>query len=245
MITAKNITKYYKIHGKRHLIFENLSLQLSPGDRLGLMGPNGAGKSTLLRLLCGVEHPNQGEIIRSSTISWPVGLANGFIATLTGRENIKFICRLFSCHSNAQRQKIDFVDDFAELGGYFDMPVNTYSSGMTSRLAFGMSMAFDFDFYVVDEGFSVGDSSFRKKSLDVFKAKTNNRGMIIVSHDIATIKEYCNQGVYLNNGQLTHSYDIDEIVALYQGEGASGAITPPIESTVPFCSAHGAIEVVY
>lgn len=228
MIIANNITKFYSIHGKRHLIFENLSLKLSPGDRLGLMGPNGAGKSTLLRLLCGVEYPNFGKVSRTSTISWPVGLANGFIATLTGRENIKFICRLFSQRGNAQQQKINFVQDFAELGEYFDMPVNTYSSGMTSRLALGMSLAFDFDFYVVDEGFAVGDASFRQKSLSAFREKMQNKGMIIVSHDIATIKEYCNQGVYLNGGKLIHSYDIEEIIALYQGINRS--ITAPVPS---------------
>lgn len=228
MIIANNITKFYSIHGKRHLIFENLSLKLSPGDRLGLMGPNGAGKSTLLRLLCGVEYPNLGEISRTSTISWPVGLANGFIATLTGRENIKFICRLFSRRGNVQQQQINFVRDFAELGEYFDMPVNTYSSGMTSRLALGMSLAFDFDFYVVDEGFAVGDASFRQKSLSTFREKMHNKGMIIVSHDIATIKEYCNQGVYLNGGKLIHSYNVDEIIALYQGINLSPTVSIPM-----------------
>lgn len=217
MIIANNITKFYNVHGKRHLIFENISLALSSGDRLGLMGPNGAGKSTLLRLLCGVEHPNSGEIKRTSTISWPVGLASGFIVKLTGRENIKFICRLFSQRGSAQQQKINFVRDFAELGQYFDMPVNTYSSGMTSRLALGMSLAFDFDFYVVDENFLVGDLSFKQKSIAVFREKTHNKGMIIVSHDVATIKEYCNQGVYLNDGKLIHSYDIDKIIKFYQG----------------------------
>lgn len=222
MIIAKNITKYYKIHGKRQTIFENLSLTLSPGDKLGLFGPNGAGKSTLLRLLCGVELPNHGEVIRSSTISWPVGLTHGFIKTLTGRENIKFVCRLFSCSSNEQREKINFVEDFADIGPYFDAPMDTYSSGMASRVAFGMSMAFDFDFYVVDEGLSVGDVAFRQKSLAVFKEKSQDKGMIIVSHDIDTAREYCNQALYLNRGKLIHSYDLDEIITLYQGG------TPPI-----------------
>ncbi len=217
MIIVNNITKYYTIYGKRHTIFENLSLTLYPGDKLGLLGPNGAGKSTLLRLLCGVELPNEGTITRTSTISWPVGLTNGFLPKLTGRENIKFVCRLFSCSRNDQHQKISFVQDFAEIGSYFDVPVSSYSSGMTSRLAFGMSMAFDFDFYMVDEVLGVGDYSFKQKSLAVFNEKAHNKGMIIVSHDIATIKEYCNQALYLHHGKLIHSYDLEKIIALYQG----------------------------
>ena len=216
MIVADNITKYYKIQGKSHVIFENLSLSLSPGDKLGLLGPNGAGKSTLLRLLCGVESPNKGTITRTSTISWPIGLTNGFINTLTGRENIKFICRLFSCSAEERIKKINFVDDFSELGKYFDVPVSTYSSGMTSRLSFGMSMAFDFDFYVVDESLAVGDASFKQKSIDIFNEKSQDKGMIFVSHDMPIIKQYCNQALYLNKGKLSHSYDLDEIINLYQ-----------------------------
>ena len=218
MIIADSITKSYKIHGKPHIIFENLSVTLYPGDRLGLLGPNGAGKSTLLRLLCGVELPNKGRITRTSSISWPVGLTNGFISTLTGRENIKFICRLFSCQLGEQYQKIKFVQDFVELGEYFDSPVSTYSTGMTSRLAYGMSMAFDFDFYVIDENLVVGDDSFKQKGLAVFNEKAQNKGLIIVSHDTDIIKEYCNQALYLRDGKLKHSYDIDEIIALYQGK---------------------------
>ncbi len=216
MIIADNITKYYRVQGKPHVIFENLSLTLSPGDKLGLLGPNGAGKSTLLRLLCGVESPNKGRVTRTSTISWPVGLTNGFIHTLTGRENIKFICRLFSCRPEERIKKINFVHDFAELGKYFDSPVSTYSSGMTSRLSFGMSMAFDFDFYVVDESLAVGDAAFQQKSIHAFNDKSQDKGLIFVSHDMSAIKQYCNQAIYLNHGKLSHSYEIDEIIELYQ-----------------------------
>lgn len=217
MIIADNITKYYQLHGRqRHTLFENLSLTLAPGDKLGLLGVNGSGKSTLLRILCGVEFPNQGKVIRTSTISWPVGLTNGFINALTGRENIKFVCRLFSCNAAERRDKIDFVQCSAELGNYFDMPVATYSSGMTARLAYGMSMAFDFDFYVIDEVFAVGDAAFRQKSLDMFKEKSQGKGLIIVSHDMETIKSYCNQALLLEQGKLIHSYQIEEIIQLYE-----------------------------
>lgn len=216
MIIADNITKYYKVKGRRHVIFQELSLSINPGDKLGLLGSNGAGKSTLLRLLCGIEAPNSGQVIRTSTISWPVGLTNGFIPTLTGKENIKFVCRLFGCTLDMQKKKIDFVRDFAEIGDYFDMPVSTYSSGMTSRLAYGMSMAFDFDFYVVDEGLSAGDAAFTQKSLAAFKEKSQDKGLLMVSHDMNTIKKFCNQALYLNAGVLYHSYDVDEVIARYR-----------------------------
>jgi capsular polysaccharide transport system ATP-binding protein len=216
MIIAENITKYYQIQGVRKLIFADLSLQLHPGSRLALMGPNGAGKSTLLRLLCGTERPNRGRIIRTSRISWPIGVGSGFINNLTARENIKFICRLLSCDAVQRDEKIKYVQDFAEIGIHFDMPISTYSSGMKSRIAFGMSMAFDFDFYVVDETLAVGDPAFKKKSLQVFKEKSENKGLIMVSHSVNTIKQYCNMGIYLNQGKLVFSEDLNEIFRLYK-----------------------------
>lgn len=215
MIKAQNITKYYSVNGKRQFIFRDVSLSLEKGTRLGILGPNGAGKSTLLRILCGVEYPNKGKIVRTSSISWPIGIAHGFIQSLTGKENIKFICRLHACSAADQKQKIEFVNDFAELGAYFDMPLRTYSSGMAARLAFGMSMAFDFDFYVIDESFAVGDITFRKKSLEVFNEKAHGKGIILVSHDIQTLKDYCTHGVYINQGNLIHSQSLDEAVNLY------------------------------
>lgn len=215
MIIVDNITKYYKVHGKRNTLFERLSFTLNAGDKLALLGPNGVGKSTLLRLLCGVEYPNAGKITRTASISWPIGLGSGFISKLTGRENIRFICRLFSCNSVEQKQKIDFVEDFAEIGNYFDMLVSTYSSGMLSRLAFGMSMAFDFDFYVIDETMAVGDAYFRQKCLDVFKSKAQDKGIIMVSHDMETVKQFCTQALYLNKQKLSFSHQIDDIINLY------------------------------
>ncbi len=215
MIIADKISKYYQIQGKRKVIFENLSLKLQPGSRLALMGPNGAGKSTLLRLLCGIELPNRGRIIRSSSISWPIGVGSGFISNLTARENIKFICRLFNCSPEERNKKIIYVQDFAEIGSHFDMPISTCSSGMKSRIAFGMSMAFDFDFYVVDETLSVGDPLFKKKSLEVFKEKAESKGIIMVSHSTGTIKQYCNMGVYLNKGTVIFSESLKDIFELY------------------------------
>lgn len=215
MIIAENITKTYKIHGKRRTIFENLSLTLYPGDKLALLGCNGAGKSTLLRILCGVEKPNIGQVTRTSSLSWPVCLRYGFIEKLSGRENIKFLCRLFSCTKEQSEEKINFVEDFSELKTYFDMPIVSYSSGMESRLSFAMSIAFDFDFYVVDETLAVGDANFVQKSKQAFKSKAEKSGIIMVSHDVDLVRQFCTQGVYLKDGKIFHSNNLEDIITLY------------------------------
>lgn len=216
MIVVNNITKSYKIQKKRKVVFEDLSLTLNPGDRFGLIGPNGAGKSTLLRLLCGVEKPNKGEIIRTSTISWPVGVGTGFIPNLTARENIKFACQLFNISREETINKVNFVYEFAEIGDYFDMPIKSYSSGMRSRVTFGMSMAFDFDFYVVDECLSVGDGAFKKKSDEVFSNKSKDKGLIMVSHSMGVIRKFCTKGIFLNKGKILLSDDIEEVIFNYE-----------------------------
>jgi capsular polysaccharide transport system ATP-binding protein len=216
MIEAINISKYYTVQGKKKEIFKNLSLTIKPGERFGLMGKNGAGKSTLLRLLCGIEKPNRGIINISSSLSWPVGVAGGFIPTLTGKENVKFVCRLFMNDREQTRERINFVKEFCEIGDYFEMPIKTYSSGMRARLAFGLSMAFDFDFYIIDESMAVGDPTFKKKGKDLFDQKTANKGLIMVSHSIRTIKDFCNRGIFLHDGQVVQSDNIDAIIQLYE-----------------------------
>nr|WP_131781626.1 ABC transporter ATP-binding protein [Legionella gresilensis] len=216
MIEAINISKHYKVQGKKHTVFNNLSLCIEPGERIALMGPNGAGKSTLLRILCGIEKPSSGVVNITSSLSWPVGVAGGFIGNLTGRENVKFVCRLFMTDRDETKHKINFVQDFAEIGHYFDMPMQTYSSGMRSRLAFGLSMAFDFDFYIVDEALAVGDVTFRKKCKQIFNQKAESKGIIMVSHSIGLIREFCTQGVFLSGSSATKVNTIEEIASLYR-----------------------------
>ncbi|STX28917.1 Capsule polysaccharide export ATP-binding protein ctrD (Capsular-polysaccharide-transporting ATPase) [Legionella beliardensis] len=216
MIEAINISKYYKVQGKKHIVFNDLSLCIKPGERIALMGSNGAGKSTLLRILCGIEKPSSGVVNITSRLSWPVGVAGGFIANLTGRENVKFVCRLFMNDKDETIEKINFVQDFAEIGHYFDMPVQTYSSGMRSRLAFGLSMAFDFDFYIVDEALAVGDLSFRKKCKLIFNEKAESKGIIMVSHSVGVVREFCKQGIFLKGTKIIKANSIEEIIQLYK-----------------------------
>ncbi|EKR7577056.1 ABC transporter ATP-binding protein, partial [Escherichia coli] len=190
MIRIENLSKSYRTPQGRHYVFKDLNIELPTGKSVALIGRNGAGKSTLLRMIGGIDRPDSGRIITNSTISWPVGLAGGFQGSLTGRENVKFVARLYSNKSEL-KEKIDFVEDFAELGKYFDMPIKTYSSGMRSRLGFGLSMAFRFDYYLVDEVTAVGDARFKQKCEDLFKARHKEASFLMVSHSLGSLKNYC------------------------------------------------------
>lgn len=190
-------------------------MTLPTGKSIGLLGKNGAGKSTLLRIIGGIDHPDSGRVITNSTISWPVGLAGGFQGSLTGRQNVRFVSRLYVSEDEVA-QKVAFVEEFAEIGKYYDMPVKSYSSGMKSRLTFGLSMAFDFDYYLIDEVAGVGDTSFRKKSADLIEEKRQKFGFILVSHNSKRLKTQCDVGVVLLGGQAVFYDDIAEAIEVYE-----------------------------
>lgn len=196
-------------------MFKDLNLTIEDKQSVGLLGRNGAGKSTLLRIICGLDEPDSGEIWTNSTISWPVGVAGGFQGSLTGRQNVRFVCRLYSSGDFVD-EKVKFVQDFAELGKYFDMPVKSYSSGMRSRLTFGLSLAFDFDYYMLDEAGAVGDAAFRKKSEEILNARRQQAGFLMVSHNLDEIERNCDIGIVLMN-QTAHVYhDTKQAIEVYK-----------------------------
>ncbi|EFN4662391.1 ABC transporter ATP-binding protein [Escherichia coli] len=218
MIRIENLSKSYRTPQGRHYVFKDLNIELPTGKSVALIGRNGAGKSTLLRMIGGIDRPDSGRIITNSTISWPVGLAGGFQGSLTGRENVKFVARLYAKRSELN-DKVDFVEDFAELGKYFDMPIKTYSSGMKSRLGFGLSMAFKFDYYLVDEVTAVGDARFKQKCSDLFSEKRETSNLIMVSHSLSSLSEYCDVALFLGrNNTLLYSDDIKEAIKIYRNE---------------------------
>ncbi|WP_174512055.1 ABC transporter ATP-binding protein [Methylocella tundrae] len=213
MIRLAGVTKIYKTENHRKIVLDNVSYTFDTRYSYGIFGPNGAGKSTLLRLIAGTELPNSGHVKRDITVSWPLGFGGGFHPAMTGRENVKFVSRIYG--ANTQRV-IEFVDYFAELGNYFDMPVSTYSSGMGARLAFGLSMAIDFECYLVDEITAVGDSRFALRARQAFDEKRGRSSMIMVSHDIGTVKAYCERGLVLHRGQLIAFGDLDDAIEFYR-----------------------------
>ncbi|HAN4429048.1 TPA: ABC transporter ATP-binding protein, partial [Escherichia coli] len=200
MIAIENLTKSYKTQNGRHYVLKDVNLLFPEGKSIAFIGHNGAGKSTLLRIIGGIDRPDKGRIVTDKTISWPVGLSGGFQGSLTGRENVKFVARLYS-KNNELRDKIDFVKDFSELGKYFDMPIKTYSSGMRSRLGFGLSMAFDFDYYLVDEITAVGDARFKKKCIDLFNQKRDKSNLLMVSHNLNSLADYCDHAILFDKQQ--------------------------------------------
>jgi capsular polysaccharide transport system ATP-binding protein len=186
---------------------------------VGLVGHNGAGKSTLLRLIGGTDQPNKGRIERRCRVSWPMGKAGGLPGNLTGRQNAKFVCRIYGRESEIA-DRVAAIRDFSELGEAFDEPVNTYSAGMRSRLQFALSLAFDFDVYIADETISAGDADFRKKAKAAFKNLADHASIIMVSHGIATLKRFCTAGIWLNEGKAFWFDDIDDALRAYEDSQA-------------------------
>lgn len=215
MIELRNLTKSFPSPLGRKYVFRDLTFTLPTGAGVGLIGRNGAGKTTLLSLIAGLDSPDSGEVITDQRISWPVGLGSGFQGSLSARDNVRFVCRVFGATGAEKREKIDYVQKFAEIGDYFDLPMNTYSPGMKSRVSFGLSMAFDFDYYLVDEVMAVGDPIFRKKAASVFREKLAGGGVILVSHNAKDIKDFCSTVVFLHNGHANVYEDVDEGLAAF------------------------------
>lgn len=222
MITIKHLYKRYNNHDGSECdwVLKDINLTIPKGMSVGLLGRNGAGKSTLLGLIAGMDSPERGQVQRHCRVSWPIGLSGCFQGSMTGRQNVKFVARVHGSDSNIQRI-MDFVEDFAELGDAFDRPIRTYSSGMRARLNFGLSLAFDFDVYLSDEATAVGDRNFREKASQAFREKVGKSGLIIVSHNEGLLKELCQAGIYLRDGEAFWFDDINQAISSYHQELSS------------------------
>jgi capsular polysaccharide transport system ATP-binding protein len=212
MIELRNITKAYKTPYGPNVVLDDINVTLPPRESFAIVGHNGAGKSTLLRIIGGAEMPDVGEVIRGGKVSWPIGFSGGVNGSLTGEENCRFVARIYGQDVD---RVIDATREFAEVGKYFYMPIRTYSSGMRARVAFGLSMAIDFDVYLVDEVTAVGDKKFKEKCLAAFSERQQTSGLIMVSHSPATLKQYCTRGALLHKGRLQVFDTVDEAVATY------------------------------
>lgn len=209
MIGLRRVTKSYKADGRRKYIMRDVTMDFPRRRSVGLLGRNGSGKSTLLRMIGGAIEPDAGEIVSDVKISWPLGFAGGLHGALTGAQNARFIARIYGVDTDAMLEK---VEAFAEIGPFINMPVQSYSSGMRARLAFAVSMAVDFDVYLVDEITAVGDIAFRQKAAAAFKSKAVNSDIIIVSHSTSTIREYCQSGAVLEGGKLVWFDDVEDAI---------------------------------
>lgn len=212
MIACENLCKTYKHGAGRKLVLDNVNFSMNPGDRLALLGRNGAGKSTLIKLIGGVEMPTSGKVVRKMSLSWPLGFAGGFQGSLTGYDNARFIARIYDRNYDDLRE---YVEEFTELGKQLKMPVKTYSSGMRARLAFALSLAIEFDCYLIDEIILVGDQNFQRKCHYELFEKRGDRSMILASHSNDFVKNYCNRALVINGGRATTYDDVEEAIGIY------------------------------
>ncbi|MDC8753781.1 ABC transporter ATP-binding protein [Erythrobacter sp. sf7] len=206
MIRMTGIRKSYETASGPFTVLDGVDLTIAPGETIGILGRNGAGKSTLVRIIGGAEKPDAGKIERKMNVSWPLAFSGGFQSSLTGLDNLRFICRIYGVDPEAC---LPFVNDFTELGVYLREPVRTYSSGMRARLAFAASMVIEFDCYLVDEIVAVGDSRFQAKCHEELFVKRADRAMIIVSHDPGFIKNHCDRAALLIDGKLKQFATVD------------------------------------
>ena len=219
MIALDRVSKSYRTKaGRRQTVLDAVSAEFPDGYNVGVLGANGAGKSTLIRLLAGSEKPDRGRIRRDGRVSFPLGYGGTFHDALSGRENVGFIARVYGAQL---KQAVDYAADFAELGAYFDMPVNTYSAGMRARLAFGTSLAIDFDTYLIDEVTEVGDERFRRKCALAFRERMRRSDIILVTHNARTIRQYCDRAAILVDGMLRLYDDIGSAFDAYRRLGVA------------------------
>lgn len=216
MIELHQLTKSYVLsNGERRYVFRDLTFGFPEGANIGLIGRNGAGKSTLLRLIGGIDTPDRGGVVTDKRISWPIGLSGGLQGGLTARDMVKFVSRVYGADRHAMLEKIQFVQDFAEIGDYFDQPVKYYSSGMRSRVNFGLSMAFDFDYYLIDEVMAVGDARFKKKSKAILAERIGQSNIIMVSHSMDEVEKLCDVVVLVQEGNAILYENVKEGIEAY------------------------------
>jgi len=212
MIRFENVSKSFYIRGRRQRVIDGLELALPAGKSLALLGRNGAGKSTLLNMISGVIKPDHGRIHVEGLMSWPIGLGGSFNQDMTGAQNTRFVARIYGLDTGSL---VDFVEDFAELGAHFHAPVRTYSSGMRARLGFGISMGIRFDVYLIDETTAVGDARFSKKSRSVFLQRVKTASAIMVSHQMNTVRAFCDSGLVLHEGKIRYFDSLEAAIACH------------------------------
>jgi capsular polysaccharide transport system ATP-binding protein len=212
MLSVEHVSKVYETRRGPYKVFDDISFTLQRGRNIGILGRNGAGKSTMIRLISGAERPTTGRIRRGMRVSWPLAFAGAFAGNLTGLDNLKFVCRVYGIH---YKPLLPFIEDFTELGSFFREPVLHYSHGMMTRLAFALSMAIEFDCFLIDEAMIVGDARFHDRCHYELFQKRKDRAFILVSHDANTIKTYCENAVVLSDGRLHTFPNVDAAYTFY------------------------------
>jgi capsular polysaccharide transport system ATP-binding protein len=222
MLSLEHVSKVYETRQGVRRILNDVNFCIKRGENLGILGRNGAGKSTLIRLISGAERPTSGLIHRGMRVSWPLAFGGAFQSHLTGLDNLKFVCRIYGVD---YKPLIAFVEDFTELGIYFREPVQHYSNGMLTRLAFALSMAIEFDCFLIDEAMVVGDVRFHERCHVELFSKRKDRAFILVTHEAHVIKLYCKNAAVLHEGRLLPFPTVDAAYDFYE----STMVNVPVE----------------
>lgn len=217
MIQVENVSKSYPLVGlRRYHVFRNLNLSFPERKNIAIVGRNGAGKSTLLRLIGGIEFPDSGTITVKGTVSPPLGLAGGFSRKNSGRANAVFICRIHGLDPAEVKERVEFIERFSEIGEFFNYPVEKYSAGMRARLAFAVSMAFEYDYRLIDELTAVGDEKFKERARKAFADMRGRCSVVIVSHSLGNLQRDCDVGVYVRRGSVSYFDKVEDAIAAYK-----------------------------
>lgn len=211
-LECKKLSKVYHVGKTRRVVLDEVDLQVEMGKKLAILGRNGAGKSTLIKMLGGVEYPTAGVIKKNVTVSWPLAFGGAFQGSLSGHDNLKFVCRIYDLD---YKDTLAYVEDFAQLGRQFYDPVKTYSSGMHARLAFALSLAIEFDCYLIDEVIMVGDARFIQRCEDELFNKRGDRTLIVVSHNMDFLKNFCDEAVLIHDKKIHRCNSLDEGIDRY------------------------------
>jgi len=211
-IVARDIVKEFDTEIGRRRVLDRVSFRIGEGERMAILGRNGAGKSTLIQILSGVQTPTSGTVERGMRLSWPLALGGGFEGELTGYDNVRFIARIYGA---PVKETFDFVVDFTEIGNQIHIPVRFYSSGMRMRLAFALSLAIDFDCYLIDEVILVGDKKFQEKCIHALFEQRKDRAMILAIHDMNVVRDRCTSALILKAGRGRVFDDIPTAIDTY------------------------------
>ncbi len=220
MIALHRVSKSYRTQAGMRQVLRDIDLTIERGEKIGILGNNGAGKSTLIRLLSGSELPTRGEVRRGMSVSWPLAFTGAIQGSLSGADNLRFICRVYDVDVGSV---MPFVQRFSELGEFLYEPMKNYSSGMQARFAFALSMAIEFDCFLVDEVITVGDARFHERCAVELFDRRRDRAMVLVSHHPETIRARCERAYVLHAGRLHAFGNIDSAFQFHHENGQAAA----------------------
>jgi len=199
-----------------HEVLKNINLNIKKGETVALIGVNGSGKSTLLKLMTKIIYPTKGKIVTEGKLTSLLELGAGFHPDFTGRENIYFNASIFGLTAAEIDNRVNDIISFSELGGFIDSPVRTYSSGMYARLAFSIAINVDAEILLIDEILSVGDKHFQEKCFTKLEELGNSdKTIVIVSHDLGSMRKLCSRGIWINQGSVQMDGDINQVIDEY------------------------------